>query len=77
MNTKLKENIDFAEFLGKIEECRGDILFCTREGDRLNLSSSISRFVFSAANFHRELIREGEIICTCKEDTEILGKFLA
>ena len=48
LRMKLKENIDFIDFIKKIKTCKGDVYFCTLEGDRLNLKSVLSQYIFSA-----------------------------
>lgn len=35
----LTSHTDFAAFLEAVQQCRGEVLFCTREGDKLNLKS--------------------------------------
>lgn len=46
---KLKPDIDLPEFFHAVHTCRGEVLFETPEGDRLNLKSALSQFVFTAA----------------------------
>lgn len=38
----LTSHTDFASFLEAVQQCRGEVLFCTREGDKLNLKSTLS-----------------------------------
>lgn len=52
---KLKEKIDYAAFFKTVQRCAGEVLLITNEGDKLNLKSTLSQFVFLAAvsgNFH-------------------------
>lgn len=45
----LKPDISLHDFFQAIHACRGEVLFETPEGDRLNLKSALSQFVFTAA----------------------------
>ena len=45
----LKPDINLPEFFQAVHTCRGEVLFETPEGDRLNLKSALSQFVFTAA----------------------------
>ena len=44
----LTSHTDFAAFLEAVQQCRGEVLFCTREGDKLNLKSTLSKYLFAA-----------------------------
>lgn len=46
---KLLDDINLADFFRKVQTCRGEVLLVTSEGDRLNLKSALSQFVFAAA----------------------------
>ena len=73
---KFKNDIDFRAFFQAMKKCKADVLFYTIEGDQLNLSSTISRFIFSAVNNHEGIISGGKVVCQNKEDEEILKEFL-
>ena len=45
----LKPDINLSEFFRAVHTCRGEVLFETPEGDRLNLKSALSQYVFTAA----------------------------
>ena len=53
----LTSHTDFAAFLEAVQQCRGEVLFCTREGDKLNLKSTLSRYLFAALAGNEELLR--------------------
>lgn len=72
---KFKKDVDFGEFFKKVKQCKQDVLFYSLEGDQLNLSSTISRFIFSAVNFHEGIISSGNVVCGCEEDKELLKEF--
>lgn len=45
----LRPDINLSDFFRVVHTCRGEVLFETPEGDRLNLKSSLSQYVFTAA----------------------------
>ena len=45
----LKPDINLSESYRAVHSCRGEVLFETPEGDRLNLKSALSQYVFTAA----------------------------
>ena len=53
----LTSHTDFAAFLEAVQQCRGEVLFCTREGDKLNLKSTLSKYLFAALAGNEELLR--------------------
>lgn len=46
---KLKPDFNLIEFFQAVHSCQYEVLFETPEGDRLNLKSTLSQFVFTAA----------------------------
>lgn len=56
----LTSHTDFAAFLEAVQQCRGEVLFCTREGDKLNLKSTLSKYLFAALAGNEELLRKGK-----------------
>ena len=54
----LTSHTDFAAFLEAVQQCRGEVLFCTQEGDKLNLKSTLSRYLFAALAGNEELLRK-------------------
>lgn len=73
---KFKKDVDFAKFFQAVKKCSEDILFYTIEGDQLNLSSTLSRFIFSTVNTHEGIISSGRVVCKCEADKELLREFL-
>ena len=51
------------------------MLFVSQEGDRLNLKSALSQFLFVMLQTKPELLSQGDIICAA-EDRELLHPFL-
>ena len=72
---KLRPEIDLSAFLKAIQGCAGDVIFETEEGDRLNLKSMLSQFVFTAVMAARLSAIPGRICCD-KQDIPLLQKFL-
>lgn len=72
---KLKSEIDLSAFLKAIQGCTGDVIFETDEGDRLNLKSALSQFVFTAVMASRLSDIPGQICCE-GQDIPLLQKFL-
>ena len=60
---KLNEHADVVRFLKTVNECPGEVTFCTEDGDCLNLKSALSQYVFVMLFSKPELLRSGEIRC--------------
>lgn len=73
---KLRKKIDYIKFLNSINECEEDVFFCTTEGDRINLKSMLSKYLFSAIIGNSELISQGQVECKAEADYEKLKEFL-
>lgn len=73
---KLKNAVSPAEFLQYVDQCAGEVLYKTREGDILNLKSQLSKYLFLVAVNAPETaaLRCGEITCS-SDDYEILKPF--
>lgn len=73
---KLKETVSAADFLQYVDQCTGEVLYKTIEGDILNLKSQLSKYLFLIAVNTPEIaaLRCGEISCQA-EDFEILMPF--
>lgn len=72
----LKKDVNFEQFLRSVNECESDVLFCTKEGDVLNLKSMLSRFVFASLTMDAEILDTATIVCENKEDESILAQYL-
>ena len=66
----LTSHTDFAAFLEAVQ-------FCTREGDKLNLKSTLSKYLFAALAGNEELLRKGKIVCQFPQDEEKLTHILS
>ncbi|MCI9532091.1 MAG: polya polymerase [Lachnospiraceae bacterium] len=69
------DNVD--EFMGIVDQCKGTVELVSKEGDRLNLKSQLTKFVTVTELFHNEsLINELELVAYEKEDIELLLKYM-
>lgn len=73
---KLKENVDLIGFIKAIKKCDQDVFFYTKEGDRLNLKSTLSQYLFSLLIGNKELLRNGKIECEEPSDYQLLETYL-
>lgn len=73
---KLKRNINFVDFLKTIAQCESEVYFTSLDGDRLNLKSTLSRFLFSAVSNNSDFIEKGNIVCSCEADLNLLKQYL-
>lgn len=73
---KLKEGINIIHFLNAIKECKHDVYYVTSEGDRLNLSSQLSEYVFLAAAPKPELIANGTIELSSPADFNYICEYV-
>lgn len=73
---KIRGEIDYMDFLTRVKECRGEVIFKSDEGDVLNLKSVLSQYVFAAVMSNGDLINRGEIVCEDEADYTVLSDFL-
>ena len=73
---KLKSGIDFVDFFKAVQKCPGSVLFCTDEGDRLDLKSVLSQYLLTAVSMNPKIIDMGRIVCGSTEDEAVLAGFL-
>lgn len=73
---RLKQSIDPWAFMKAVRSCRGEVWFETEAGDRLNLKSALSQFLFAAAQAKR-LTESGTVRCLEVADYETLRDFLS
>jgi len=76
MIMRLKDNVSPSDFLQRVDQCAGEVLYKTSEGDVLNLKSQLSKYLFLIAVNAPETaaLCHGEIICE-QDDYEILSSF--
>ena len=73
---KLKKGVDLVALLEEIKTCQGGVCFVTDEGDRLNLKSMLSQYLFVALTGNSKLLEQGRVNCENKQDYRLLEHFL-
>lgn len=71
---KLFKNIDTISFLEDVKKCSGEVFFESEEGDRLNLKSTLSQYIFFVADFNYKVLEKGKLSFD-DTDFEILKKY--
>lgn len=72
----LRKDIDITKFMEDIKKCTGSVHYKTLEGDILDLSSTLSQFIFCTIAIQPQHWNTGIVCCDKKEDYSILGKYL-
>lgn len=72
----LKQDINIKNFLSQVTKCKNDVFYETTEGDVLNLSSTLSQYVFCSISIQPEYWITGTIRCTDATDYETLSNYL-
>lgn len=70
---KLKEGLQPVQFLQEAARCAGDVWMCSGDGDRLNLKSQLSRFLFVSAAMQGDLLRRCWVECELARDAALLA----
>lgn len=73
---RLKHDTDLTRFLQNIRNCKSDVYFETQDGDRLNLSSALSQYIFCSVVGQSYDWTLGTIRCENPDDILILAPFL-
>lgn len=63
-------------FLQAIKECKGEVIYLSGEGDRLNLKSVLSQFLFSSVFLDNPSLLNGKLSCEREEDLALLQPYL-
>ncbi len=73
---KIRKETDIVAFLKQVLSCRGRVEFLTAQGDRLNLKSSLARYILAALCVNREISDSGEVLCENEEDCALLMQYM-
>ena len=73
---KLNPNVSIPDFLTAVQECSRDVWFTTPEGDRLNLRSALSQFVFAGVVAGNLENLAGEVLMENPADLPKIRQFL-
>lgn len=72
---RLKDHCDITAFLNAVKRCRSKVYIATNEGDRLDLKSTLSSYVFAVISENEKLITSSTVECS-REDAALLQEFL-
>ena len=72
---RLKENINYADFINEVKKCKSDVFLYTDNGDALDLKSALAQYVFTVL-VNRTRFEKGYVKCNNIEDEKLLGAFL-
>lgn len=73
---KLKKNTDLKLFMQTVRTCSCDVYYESQEGNRLNLNSTLSGYIFTASALDREFLEKGEIVCGDETDFKKIKAFV-
>lgn len=68
-------NIDLADFIKAIDQCKGEVFLETDEGDVLNLKSKLCQMIGLSTILSNTEIAEANLRCTNAEDESLLFRF--
>lgn len=75
-NAKIQlHNIDFADFIKAIDQCKGDVFLETVDGDILNLKSKLCQIIGLSTILTNTSVTEATLRCTDPEDETMLFRF--
>ena len=72
----INPNINILNFLKQVQKCSAEVLFETSEGDRIDLKSTLSQYIFFTIVSNPELLQSGTIRFEQDEDIKLLKNFL-
>ena len=68
-------DIDIADFMQTLDQCKGEVFLETAEGDVLNLKSKLCQMMGVANILKGAVIQEATLRCTNPEDESLLFRF--
>ncbi len=68
-------NINFADFIKAIDECKGDVYLETKDGDVLNLKSKLCQMIGLSTILNKTEVVEAKLRCTNPDDETMLFRF--
>lgn len=69
-----KLNVDYRDFFDNVNQCKDEVWLLTDGGDKLNLKSTLSQYVYVVMN--GELNIGGTVYCEDSQDYSFLESFL-
>ena len=73
---KLRSLNQYIDFMEAVQHCEAEVYFCSEEGDRLNLKSTLSQFLFATVCGDREFLARGYVECAAEQDYARLAPYL-
>lgn len=73
---RLKKDADVVSFLNAARHCENDVYFCTINGDRLDLKSELTGYVFIAQARNHDFLYQSQVEVTGTEDIRRLGDYV-
>lgn len=73
---RLRKDVDMTKFMEAIKGCGGSVYYHTAEGDVLNLSSTLSQFIFCSIAIQPHYWSTGDVTCDKEADYELLREYL-
>ncbi|HWS28870.1 MAG TPA: polya polymerase [Clostridia bacterium] len=73
---RIKNITEPSRFFETVNACKGSVELLTGEGDRLNLKSTLCRYIALTQMFQEERVAEVELILSDERDMESLKEFL-
>ena len=72
----LRKDISILSFFQAVDQCTGDVLLHTRQGDTLNLRSQLCRYIFAVAFSEESLFDGARVEVQTSDDLELLKSYL-
>ena len=63
------------DFLQKVSECGGEVFMLSSEGDKLNLKSQLSKYLFVSVCTRAEVFCRCRILCDLPQDEAFLAPY--
>lgn len=72
----LRDDLNLTAFFSAVNHCKGEVVFLSTEGDRMNLKSALCQYLFTCVYLHRNIRLEGTVSLENPEDEPLLKPFL-
>lgn len=73
---RIKNITEPSRFFEAVNACKGSVELLTGEGDRLNLKSTLCRYIAITQMFREERVAEVELVLSDERDIESLKEYL-
>lgn len=68
-------DVNIKDFVAELDNCKGNVYLTTKEGDKLNLKSTLCRMIGITRLIESGNISDATIECELQEDTTRLFRF--